>query len=84
MPTNLFGQVAVAPFLDIQTEYRFQDREQGDLRLTLIRKIFSVILSYLVQLPGEHHRGVRTHLDPYQAVTPLRFRRFGPLWRHRR
>ncbi|MGH8525521.1 MAG: TonB-dependent receptor domain-containing protein, partial [Gammaproteobacteria bacterium] len=30
---DLFGQVAVTPFLDIQTEYRFQDREQGDLRL---------------------------------------------------
>ncbi|MGH8533063.1 MAG: TonB-dependent receptor domain-containing protein, partial [Gammaproteobacteria bacterium] len=30
---DLFAQIAVAPFLDIQTEYRFQDREQGDLRL---------------------------------------------------
>ncbi|MGH8491447.1 MAG: TonB-dependent receptor domain-containing protein [Gammaproteobacteria bacterium] len=30
---DLFGQVTVTPFLDIQTEYRFQDREYGDLRL---------------------------------------------------
>ncbi len=37
---DLFGQVAVAPFLDIQTEYRFQDREQGDLRLNFDPKNF--------------------------------------------
>lgn len=30
---DLFGQIALSPFLDIQAEYRYQDREQGDLRL---------------------------------------------------
>ena len=29
---ELFGQIALTSFLDIQAEYRYQDREHGDLR----------------------------------------------------
>ena len=32
---DLFAQVAVTPWLDIQAEYRFQDRENGELRLNV-------------------------------------------------
>jgi tetratricopeptide (TPR) repeat protein len=37
---DLFAQVALTPSLDIQAEYRFQDREQGDRQLNFNPKKF--------------------------------------------
>ncbi|MDQ3566147.1 MAG: TonB-dependent receptor [Pseudomonadota bacterium] len=64
---DVFAQVAIAPFLDIQGEYRLQDREQGDLRLNFATEIpFDIRRQTIAEESGRI--GVHLRLSPHSDV----------------
>ncbi|MGH8601399.1 MAG: TonB-dependent receptor domain-containing protein, partial [Gammaproteobacteria bacterium] len=64
---DVFAQVAVAPFLDVQGEYRLQDREQGDRRLNFDPDVpFDIRRQTIAEESGRI--GVRLRLSPHSDV----------------